>query len=781
MGCRLAKNWVAAALVCLFSAFVVFPLASARAQNPIVVAQSDISEKEAYEAAKELGTIEAWEAFLNNFPKGFRADLAKAYLKRIANEAPKTTQPTQAVPPPPAPPVEIAAPPPPPPPPPSPADISLTQTANQASCNGGDTCSYTVVATNTGGTVFTGQLVIANSLAPRGANLTSTGNAPWYCQGMGGGAICTNPGANLAPGASTNLSLTFTLPRNSGGSVTSCSSISWGGAPTASGVRDVQQALNNRGLNAGPADGQPGRKTVTAIRAFQNQNGLQATGEIDLPLLMALFSVPGTGDANPQNDQACAGSAVFSTAPQPVSNWRPPSGYSKPKRTGTGGKCSSRSVWLEGQCILKSQVASFCGPGFSRQGSRCVSNAGNQFGSDGHLLNKLPGCPANTVRVGNSCVRQNTAPLFGNLFQGGTTPTSTSGGTQTQSGGNQVRTGGSAPCPYPYKRNTAGKCDIVCSGGRIRYIQANGQPSCKCRAGTVLTTTQGGWYSVCLPPGQKKPNTKCPPGQVADLLNQSRCFPACSGGKVRMQGICCAPGSGVTNGRCTYFDKNQQTACKPGFTREDNWCRKNTGGLPQQVNVPQGGNCVSNQVRLANGACGCPSNKPRWSKGKCKKQKGINQFLNQAQPQNQQQQVQTQNTCPAGKEWRSGKCRSPKPLNQILKQLQQPQQTQQRSGTQQRQQQQQLQIPGLGGITISDRRLKRDVAHLATREDGLKLYSFRYLWSDEAYVGVMAQDLLVDPARTNTVSRHGSGYYMVDYGKLGLKMLSLEEWQTSRP
>lgn len=64
-----------------------------------------VSEKEAFEAAKELGTIEAWEAFLTRFSTGFRADLARAYLKRIGTSKPAATpaakpgaQPAQAQP-----------------------------------------------------------------------------------------------------------------------------------------------------------------------------------------------------------------------------------------------------------------------------------------------------------------------------------------------------------------------------------------------------------------------------------------------------------------------------------------------------------------------------------------------------------------------------------------------------------------------------------------------------------------------------------------------------------
>lgn len=43
-------------------------------------------EKAAFEAAKELGTVEAWDAFLTNYPNGFRADLARAYVKKLASE-----------------------------------------------------------------------------------------------------------------------------------------------------------------------------------------------------------------------------------------------------------------------------------------------------------------------------------------------------------------------------------------------------------------------------------------------------------------------------------------------------------------------------------------------------------------------------------------------------------------------------------------------------------------------------------------------------------------------
>lgn len=54
----------------------------------------DAAEK-AFAAAKELGTVEAWNAFLANYPTGFHADLARAYLKKLE---PQTAAPATAAP-----------------------------------------------------------------------------------------------------------------------------------------------------------------------------------------------------------------------------------------------------------------------------------------------------------------------------------------------------------------------------------------------------------------------------------------------------------------------------------------------------------------------------------------------------------------------------------------------------------------------------------------------------------------------------------------------------------
>ena len=53
----------------------------AKDAQPAAVA--DVPQKDAFEAVRELGTVEAWETFLTRYPSGFYADLARAYLIKL--------------------------------------------------------------------------------------------------------------------------------------------------------------------------------------------------------------------------------------------------------------------------------------------------------------------------------------------------------------------------------------------------------------------------------------------------------------------------------------------------------------------------------------------------------------------------------------------------------------------------------------------------------------------------------------------------------------------------
>lgn len=69
----------------------------------------------------------------------------------------------------------------------------------------------------------------------------------------------------------------------------------------------------------------------------------------------------------------------------------------------------------------------------------------------------------------------------------------------------------------------------------------------------------------------------------------------------------------------------------------------------------------------------------------------------------------------------------------------------------------------LGGAWIrSDRRVKRDIKRIGTADNGLPIYSYRYVWGGPTQIGVMAQDVeRVNPA---AVAEFG-GIKAVDYGR----------------
>ncbi len=53
-------------------------------------------------------------------------------------------------------------------------------------------------------------------------------------------------------------------------------------------VRDVQQALSQKGFNPGEIDGVWGNRTISAVREFQKQQGLDATGSLNPQTTSAL-------------------------------------------------------------------------------------------------------------------------------------------------------------------------------------------------------------------------------------------------------------------------------------------------------------------------------------------------------------------------------------------------------------------------------------------------------------------------------------------------------------
>ena len=82
-----------------------------------------------------------------------------------------------------------------------------------------------------------------------------------------------------------------------------------------------------------------------------------------------------------------------------------------------------------------------------------------------------------------------------------------------------------------------------------------------------------------------------------------------------------------------------------------------------------------------------------------------------------------------------------------------------------------------GGGRRSDISVKHDISYLGRLDNGLGFYRFSYNGSRKAYVGVMAQE--VQFVRPDAVSRDAQGILRVDYGRLGVRFQTYDQWRHS--
>jgi hypothetical protein len=90
-------------------------------------------------------------------------------------------------------------------------------------------------------------------------------------------------------------------------------------------------------------------------------------------------------------------------------------------------------------------------------------------------------------------------------------------------------------------------------------------------------------------------------------------------------------------------------------------------------------------------------------------------------------------------------------------------------------------IPAEIGQTsgYSDVRVKQNITLVDRLKSGLGLYRFNYIGSDQAYIGVMAQE--VEAVMPEAVIYGDDGYMRVRYDLLGMRMQTWEEWTGSGP
>jgi len=565
-GHKKIKEFIAA---CRAYAEALAPKQTAQAgTNTKAQGGAGVSQKEAFEAAKELGTIEAWEAFLNRFPSGFRADLARAYVKRIGSKAGDAK------------PAKTAAAPAPAPATPAPASGPKLQLLNLGPGTTPWQNRNTVLAT------AGNQNVYAASVKGSGLELIT------YCRGGAGQglfAVLRESPRGQYPEFETRLQQAM------------------GNAQPYQGGRRIELSFSNGKsfdqitLSGEPASGEmmvsDAGQALSQGQAFQEILGAN-TMTILAPPFAATFQLTGSRAAickvfqrcGATNRPECAKYAPRTVRTQP-SRQQPAATKrkaTKKKATRKKSGCRSGSVWLEGQCVPRSLVTEFCGPGYTRRGSKCVFKH-----------------------------------------------------------------------PEPQTQ-----------------VQPKAQPK-----------------------PQPKANV---PGAAVQILNQIQQQRKCSGGRVRVRGKCKCPGNQVFSGTACVANQARQTAPPPPANIQQTRPQQAAPNAPPAPPPPRPvttSKCPGGLVPNPQGGCSPPSCGPG--------------------------QIATPSGC----------------------------------------------------ISISDRRLKRDIVPIAKLESGIRLYRFRYLWDETPRVGVMAQDLLADETTRDAVIVTASGFFAVDYSRLGLKMVTLEAWQ----
>lgn len=80
------------------------------------------------------------------------------------------------------------------------------------------------------------------------------------------------------------------------------------------------------------------------------------------------------------------------------------------------------------------------------------------------------------------------------------------------------------------------------------------------------------------------------------------------------------------------------------------------------------------------------------------------------------------------------------------------------------------------GSAYSDARLKHNIELIETRSDGLKIYTYCYVWSRIKWVGVIAQDLLQQKQFASAVRLEKNGFYSVDYKQINFELTTADQY-----
>ena len=360
------------------------------------VAQSDAAEKEAFESAKALGTVEAWDAFLTHFPGGFRADLARAYVKQLGAKPAAGPAPTPA-------PVLAPA--------PNPAENSAVTRVRYP-----------------------------------GGEFTKTGPANWTEQGQSGRAIfqfqeiSRSAQAIELYDASRSVYITLDVAsriiwyKDAGSSRSKLYDIVdlGGGSANYPAQRAAERSCREQSTIASSNSNTPAKITFINNSGVQRAilwidfNGrikhyadLSAGQQITLDTFLTHPWLVSDGPGNcvkivlPEPGASVAyldgggreGPAYVPRRAEPdyaPSQAEPRYFSTRPKREASPSySCGSGKTRVDGKCIRRADTASYCGPGFHAKGGKCVPGYRAPKASDGLPTGQKEavgkGCPKGQV------------------------------------------------------------------------------------------------------------------------------------------------------------------------------------------------------------------------------------------------------------------------------------------------------------------------------------------------------------------------------------------------
>ncbi|WP_457650350.1 peptidoglycan-binding protein [Profundibacter sp.] len=255
------------------------------------------------------------------------------------------------------------------------------------------TCDFRLEVANRGNGAFSGPLVLSEIFG-KPAPLRLTGNSDgWTCNpAAADGSTCQTDRAILGVGETGGLDVTLTLPGlPQGGQFENCASLG-----VTDNLRDqamiLQRIMQMRGIDGGPVDGKPGRKTRAGLRLLQQQLGLEPTGKIDTTLFAAL----GLSAAMEQTKECVT--VDLPSMPEPLLQ------CNRDTTVARGGECVCRYARM----VRKGNNACAC-----VRGTRFVAGKGcipTSSGKPDTATPKPATCPKGTEYVrGKGCVKPRQA------------------------------------------------------------------------------------------------------------------------------------------------------------------------------------------------------------------------------------------------------------------------------------------------------------------------------------------------------------------------------------